>query len=140
MHEISNVVCSYWTNENREILSDYGKEGYPLDVYFNNELIKSYVNNYIENIKKIKDGLNKKSIKGRLIRLEEVEALGCTRKGYSLICKNKNWINSSTYWTSTAATCGDLYVVSTSKTTYIEPAKNYAAGLRPVITISKSEL
>ena len=125
----------YWTDNtfNHNLLSKYGTS-YPANVFDSNSNLYKPLENYKTYLK---NTLGKTSVEARLITKEELISLGC--KGSS--CKNApSWVYSVNSWTASA---NDNYSVwfaaqGASLTTYIFDIPSL--GLRPVITISKSDI
>lgn len=133
----SNVIAfsssNYWVLDNA-IKLEYG-ENYPVYVYDKNSYIYKYVvmyQEYIENMGVYIDD-------ARLIRYEELIELGCSSSNG---CKNSSykWIYSTSYWTGTAVSIGELCRVRSDGAFGPMYSYNvaYAQGIRPVIKISKT--
>ena len=130
----------YWIDNafNRSLLGKYGTS-YPAYVLDNNSDLYEPLNNY-ENY--LKNTLGKSSIVTKLMTYEDLTSLGCSRKDSS--CKSAPaWVYSVNYWTSFAI--GENTVLNVSSDgngsfggSYLDYSGIF--GLRPVITISKSEL
>ena len=127
---------AYWTDNtsNHNLLSKYGTS-YPANVFDSNSLLYEPVQNYKTYLK---NTLRKTSIDARLITYEELISLGC--KGNS--CKlAPSWVYSPYYWTASADSNDSVW--------FVRSAHRFgggsfdlsgAYGLRPVITISKSDI
>ena len=126
----------YWKDSNGRLLSKYGTS-YPANVYDSNSLLYVPVQNYKTYLK---NTLGKTSIDARLITYEELTGLGCTKKGWN--CKSApSWVYSTWYWTASAAGNDDVWVVClTGSFVSFNFNDSGPRGLRPVITISKSEI
>ena len=124
----------YWTDSNGKLLIKYGTS-YPTNVYDNNSLLYAPVQNYKTYLK---NELGKTSVDARLITYEELTSLGCNMNENS--CKSApSWVYSTNYWTASAFSGSNIrYVHLDGKLGYYNTF--LALGLRPVITISKSEL
>ena len=125
----------YWTDSNRKLLSKYGTK-YPANVYDNNSLLYAPVQNYKTYLK---NTLGKTSIDARLITYEELIGLGCSR----MTCKSSpSWVYSTNYWTASANE--GLTVRNVFSNGIVGDDSPFDSpglwGLRPVITIKKSEL
>ena len=124
----------YWTDSNGKLLIKYGTS-YPTNVYDNNSLLYAPVQNYRTYLK---NELGKTSVDARLITYEELTSLGCNMNENS--CKSApSWVYSTNYWTASAFNGYNIRYVHLGGTlgyynTFL------GLGLRPVITISKSEL
>ena len=137
-----NYACyyGYWTDNTSKhnLLSKYGTR-YPANVFDNNSLLYEPVQNYKTYLK---NTLGKTSVDARLITYKELIGLGCGKSGSS--CKSApSWVYSVNYWTASAD--DDTYVWSVySDDTFGSSGSDFniygAIGLRPVITISKSEI
>ena len=146
--ECSDNECyyGYWTDDtsNHSLLSKYGTS-YPANVYDNNSKLYAPTQDYKTYLK---NTLGKTSVDARLITYEELTSLGCKHEGSSGNCYNApSWVHSTNYWSGTAYYNNWVYFV----TSYVGtgPANGFGPGyfdyslflgLRPVITISKSEL
>ena len=133
--ENKNNGYGYWTDSSGKLLSKYGTS-YPVNVYDNNSLLYAPVQNYKTYLK---NTLGKISVDARLITYEELISLDC--EGAS--CRSApSFVYSTPYWTASA--CRDVsvwYVLSNgafSCRRHFDRSGDF--GLRPVITISKSEL
>ena len=140
----------YWSGADRKLLAKYGSS-YPADVFDSNSNLYAPLKTY-ENY--IKNTLNKTSVSTKLLTYNEAVSLGCntnSSEGSKKICSSSNsWLYSTSYWLSTAESYVYLYAITLGfehgQTTlkgllfldlYYD---NNFIGLRPVITISKSEL
>mgnify|MGYP004468672747 CR=1 FL=1 len=123
----------YWTDSERNLLSKYGTS-YPANVFDNNSNLYAPTQNYKTYLK---NELGKTSVDARLITYEELISLGCT----STTCNSAPaWVYSSSYWTASANNNYRVWYVRSdgSFDNYAVSSVNY--GLRPVITISKSDI
>ena len=131
--EKTNGSYGYWTDSSANLLSKYGTK-YPAYVFDNNSLLYEPVQNYKTYLK---NTLGKTSIDARLITYEELIGLGCRKN-----CKSApSWVYSTGYWSAAAnstsyvwhvSSYGDFIAFDFSDSDYF--------GLRPVITISKSDI
>lgn len=156
-NKINNCVAAmeycyhgYWGTADRGLNSKYGSS-YPADVFDSNSNLYAPLKNY-ENY--IKNTLNKTSVSTKLLTYNEAVSLGCNTNssdGSMKICSSSNsWVYSTSYWLSTAESYVNLYAITlgfehgqtTLKGLLYSPPyyENNYTGLRPVITISKSEL
>jgi len=129
----------YWTDSERNLLSKYGTS-YPANVFDSNSLLYAPTQNYKTYLK---NTLGKASIDARLITYEEITGLGCDGDGSPGSSCNSalSWVYSVNYWTMSAHRKGGVIAVSSSGTFIGDAFYNSGLyGLRPVITISKSEL
>lgn len=129
---------TYWTASNGNLLSKYGM-GYPADVFDSNSNLYEPVQNYKTYLK---NTLGKTSVDARLITYEELIGLGCSSSGSSWSCKSApSFVYSTAYWTASANSPYAVLSVRSSGnfgSNNLNTSGSY--GLRPVITISKSEL
>ena len=130
----------YWEDDSGKLLSKYENlgtdEDYIAYVYDENSLMYAPIQNYNEYIK---NTLNKKSVVSRLITKVEIVNLGCDSSSSGIACKNApDWVSSTMY----ASVTYDYGIVGvTGKDDYSAfGVTNNSFGVRPVITISKSEI
>ena len=134
--ENKNNGYGYWTDSSGKLLSKYGTS-YPVNVFDNNSLLYEPVQNYKTYLK---NELGKTSIDARLITYEEIISLGCI-EGPGGCTSAPSWVHSTSYWTASALNDGFVRIVTLNGTFGGNPFFNSSYyGLRPVITISKSEL
>ena len=136
--ENKNNGYGYWTDNtsNHNLLSKYGTS-YPVNVFDSNSLLYVPTQNYKNYLK---NTLGKTSVDARLITFEELIGLGCNRNNYS--CKSApSWVYNTSYWTASASNYDAAWVVY-SLAKFITYRFGFPGdyGLRPVITISKSEI
>ena len=134
--EKTNGNYGYWTDSSGKLLSKYGTS-YPANVFDSNSLLYEPVQNYKTYLK---NTLGKTSIDARLITYEELISLGCVEKEYT--CKSApSWAYSINYWSESANGNSVVWFVLSHSAfgdyAFDDPG---TFGLRPVITISKSEL
>ena len=137
--EDKNNGYGYWSDSNRNLLSKYGTS-YPANVFDSNSNLYEPLENYKTYLK---NTLEKTSIDARLITYEEITGLGCDGDGSPGSSCNSalSWVYSVNYWTMSAHRKGGVIAVSSSGTFIGDAFYNSGLyGLRPVITISKSEL
>ena len=125
----------YWTDSSKNLLSKYGTS-YPANVFDNNSNLYEPVQNYKAYLK---NELGKTSVDARLITHEELMSLGCSGRS----CKSApSWVYSTGYWTASASiTTGNVWNVKSNGyfgSYGFDNSDRY--GLRPVITISKSDI
>ena len=127
---------NYWIDSSGKLLSKYGTS-YPANVFDSNSNLYEPVQNYKTYLK---NELGKTSVDARLITYEELISLGCN--GSEKNCKSApSWVYSTNYWTASARNIYSVWVVYS-----YESFDNYIfdnsvnSGLRPVITISKSDI
>ena len=127
----------YWTDDtsNHNLLSKYGNS-YPTDVFDSNSNLYKPLNNYKTYLK---NTLGKTSIDARLINYEELTSLGCSGNDNS--CKSSpSWVYSTNYWSASAYVSYVWLVYSNGGFGYDRFDHPGFFGLRPVITISKSDI
>ena len=127
----------YWTDDTSKhnLLSKYGNS-YPANVFDSNSNLYKPLENYKTYLK---NTLGKTSITAKLMTYEDLISLGCTENDDS--CKSApSWVYSVNSWTASAESDSSIWFVDSSAnlTTYIFDIPSL--GLRPVITIKKSEL
>ena len=137
---------SYWEDQSsyKKPLAKYGSS-YPVEVFDSNSLLYKPLKTYETYIKK---SIGKNTATLDILSLEQAKNLGIL--SYSNIDSNKltlypTWYNNTFYWLSTAEDNGWMYVVNSGAITtdnfYRWSNGSYTtSGIRPVITISKSEL
>lgn len=124
----------YWTDTSGKLLSKYGS-GYPVDVYDSNSNLYSHVKNY-ENVLKEKYA----SVSVRIPTYNELVSLGCSGNDNSCTSAPA-WVYSVNYWTASAFDANyawDVYSTGDFVNDYF--GLDGVLGLRPVITISKSDI
>ena len=127
----------YWTDNTsaHNLLSKYGTS-YPTDVFDSNSNLYKPLNNYKTYLK---NTLGKTSIDARLINYEELTSLGCSGNDNS--CKSSpSWVYSTNYWSASAYISYVWLVYSNGGFGYDRFDHPGLFGLRPVITISKSDI
>ena len=128
----------YWTDNTyyHNLLGKYGTD-YPANVFDSNSLLYEPLNNYKNYLK---NTLNKSSVVTKLITYEELADLGCKESGFS--CESApSWVHSVNYWSASAYDWNIVWSVGSEGSfslIYFDNLGEY--GLRPVITIKKSEL
>ena len=127
----------YWIDDTSKhnLLSKYGTS-YPANVFDSNSNLYKSLENYKTYLK---NTLGKTSIETKLMTYEDLISLGCTENDNS--CKAApSWVYSVNSWTASAESDDSLWFVDSSAdvTTYIFDIPSL--GLRPVITISKSDI
>ena len=134
--ENTNGNYGYWTDSSGKLLSKYGT-GYYVNVYDNNSKLYAPVQNYKTYLK---NTLGKTSVEARLITYEELISLGCII-GERTCTSAPSWVYSTTYWTASAGTSDSVCRVG-SNGSFGDNTFVYSRiyGLRPVITISKSDI
>ena len=136
----------YWTQESGNLLENYGAS-YPADVFDENSLMWEYVQNYktyFENT------LNMTVTDMRLITYDELVDLGCDRgeHGINSTCRTdtvtankREWIYNTWYCSSSAGDYYTLWRVDKFGTFCERPFyEESLIGIRPVITISKTDM
>ena len=127
----------YWTDNtsSHKLLSKYGTS-YPANVFDSNSNLYEPLNNYKTYLK---NTLGKSSIITKLMTYDDLISLGCEER----TCESApSWIYSTNYWTSTANKYNHIIQVSEDNAVNSPPEMDayYCYGLRPVITISKSDI
>ena len=125
---------SYWEDDDGNLLSKYGTS-YPANVFDSNSNLYKPLENYKTYLK---NTLGKTSITAKLITYEDLISLGCSKDVHS--CKSApSWVNSTMYWTASAN--GNVTVWFVNSYGYFGGVRfDSDCGLRPVITISKSDI
>ena len=128
----------YWTDNtsSHKLLSKYGTS-YPANVFDSNSLLYAPVQNYKTYLK---NTLGKTSIDVRLITNEELTSLGCNVSEET--CKSAPaWVYSVNYWSASAHDNRSVRIVNSYGGfggSFFD--RSGARGLRPVITISKTDI
>ena len=132
--EKTNGSYGYWTDSKGSLLSKYGTS-YPANVFDSNSLLYEPVQNYKAYLK---NELGKTSIDARLITYEELIGLGCARR----TCENApSWVYNTRYWTASVHSensVQDVFLYINYPGVLFDNSGYF--GLRPVITISKSDI
>ena len=126
----------------------YFEQGSPTYIYNKNaDIIYPYVSEY-ERI--LREELNVKSAKATLIRYQQLAELGCDLEkqtcgpdnGYGALEKPApSWVYSTTYWTGSVVFNDLMIYIDAGYGIYFSYAEeNEIAGVRPVVTISASEI
>ena len=127
----------YWTDNtsSHKLLSKYGAS-YPANVFDSNSNLYEPLENYKAYLK---NTLGKSSIITKLMTYDDLKSLGCEER---TCASAPSWIYSTNYWTSTANQSNHIIQVSLGNDVDSPPYmdSSYLYGLRPVITIKKSEL
>ena len=128
---------SYWyENNSNELKTKYGSS-YPAFVYDSNSNLYSHINNYQTYIN---NTIGKSSATLSLLSYEQATALGCN--GSDETCTSApSWVWSTSYWTG-SATQGwyGMWVIASPEHFLEIDSRSALIGIRPVITINKSEL
>ena len=135
--EKTNGNYGYWTDDtsNHNLLSKYGTS-YPTNVFDSNSNLYKPLENYKTYLR---NTLGKASIEAKLMTYEDLISLGCNESEET--CKSApSWVYSVNSWTASAHDNGSVWFADSGAhfTTYIFDIPSL--GLRPVITVSKSEL
>ena len=137
---------SYWEDQSsyKKPLAKYGSS-YPAEVFDSNSLLYKPLKTYETYIKK---SIGKNTVTLDILSLEQAKNLGILL--YSNVDSDKltlypTWYNNTFYWLSTAEDDGWMYIVNAGTITTDNFHRwsngSYTTnGIRPVITISKSEL
>ena len=127
---------NYWVDASNKLLPKYGSS-YTVNVFDGNSNLYEPLQNYKTYLKSM---LGKTSVEARLIIVEEILNLGCSEDDYS--CKSApSWVYSTWYWTASANCKGGVWIVNSVGgfgDDNFGTSRLY--GLRPVITISKSDI
>jgi hypothetical protein len=120
------------------LLSKYGTKT-PAKVFDSNSTLYEPAQNYKAYLK---DKLGKKSVDIRLITQEELVSLGCnaTTNEVGDCLKAPSWVYNANYWTGSAHIYGTVWIIDYHGTMNFYNYDTSRFGLRPVITVSKSEL
>ena len=134
--DLFGCYYGYWTDSSGKFLSKYGTETHP-NVFDSNSNLYTPLNNYKTYLKST---LGKTSVDTRLMTYKDFENLNCADHP----CPSQmSWLFSVNYWTSSAYTNDSMdaafspSVSSRGVAPFDVPGY---LGLRPVITISKSDL
>ena len=128
----------YWTDNTSDhnLLSKYGTS-YPVNVFDSNSNLYKPLENYKTYLK---NTLGKTSITTKIMTYEDLISLGCTEKDNS--CKSApSFVYNTNYWTASAYNNSSVWSVFLNG--YFDGydfAFSSYYGLRPVITIKKSDL
>ena len=118
---------NYWSSETK----------YPVDVYDErNDSIKPIVDNYVSYL----NGSLIEDATGSLLTFDQAKNLGCDDSSWS--CSNApTWVYSTSYWTGSADDPNRVWSVdSIGSFDNVDVDLDYDYGVRPVITISISEI
>ena len=137
-----STYLGYWTNNTSiKPLEAYGTS-YPADVYDSNSILYEHVQKYQTYFTST---LNKATAKMRLITYNELVGLGCDSSSYT--CKTdavttnkREWIYNTTYWTASARGYDFVWIVGANGDFMSNSFWGAGGGVRPVITISKSDI
>ena len=127
-----------WPNENSvKVFPFVGTTTFSnTDSTYSGSIVEGYVNSY--NSYLITQGVT--PIEVRLITKDELINLGCVVSDY---CSSETpkWIYSTTYWTMTSWTKGEVYALwNDSVLNHMDETIDDIFGIRPVIVISKTLL
>ena len=129
----NNGVGGYWADSNGNPLSKYGTS-YPVYVFDENSLLYEPLKNYESYIKTT---IGKTSVNTSLITFDQLNSLGCSDSS----CNNaSNWVYETSYWLGYANYSYFVKLVSIDGSIGMEHYDDVISGLRPVITISKSDI
>ena len=127
---------SYWSDSEGNLLSKYGTS-YPANVFDSNSLLYEPLENYKAYLI---NSLRKTSVDARLITYEELISLGCSENDASCATA-PSWVYNTDYWAASAyGDDGVWRVRSAGRFVGGYFATSGRCGLRPVITISKSDI
>ena len=143
--DCTGMACyyGYWTDNTSDhnLLSKYGTS-YPVYVFDSNSNLYSPLNNYETYLKST---LGKSSVTTKLITYEDLINLGCNSDD-NTCASAPDWLFSSRYWTGSAYNNNRLWDITSLSSSSRKISYTYfnnpkvGLGLRPVITIKKSEL
>ena len=127
---------NYWSDPLGKLLSKYGTK-YPANVFDSNSLLYAPTQNYNNYLK---NTLGKTSVDARLITYEELTGLGCNESERT--CTSApSWVYATKYWTASVYGKNNVWRVrSYGDFGSFNFDESGSFGLRPVITISKSEI
>ena len=143
-----STYLGYWVNSDKSLKDSYkngSQTSYPVDVYDSNSLLYEYVQKYQTYFTST---LNKATAKMGLITYNELIGLGCEYTSYPGNCKTetvttnkREWIYNTAYWTASASDYHFVwYVFLDGDFAYYYFSGDVNIGVRPVITISKSDI
>ena len=125
---------NYWVDASNKLLPKYGSS-YTVNVFDGNSNLYEPLQNYKTYLK---NTLGKTSVDARLITYEELIGLGCNKSEKT--CKSAPaWVYSKGYWTTSADYDSLVWCVSLDGY-FVSDVFDGLYGLRPVITISKSDI
>ena len=139
--EQTNETYGYWSDSNYNLLPKYGTD-YPANVFDSNSLLYEPLQNYKNYLK---NTLSKSSVTTNLMTYENLTNLGCdgTVENNVYTCKSApEWVYRTNYWTASASSGKYIWYVQ-GDGVFFDLGIFYDCdflGLRPVITIKKSEL
>ena len=118
---------TYWTSS---------VSSYPTYVYNSNSTLYSYIENYKVHLQNLGATINE----ARLIKLEELNSLGCSHVN-NWCGSAPSWVYATTYWTGTASSTTDIMYVDIGKVfKSYSYNMNMSYGVRPVIEIDVDEI
>ena len=134
--ENKNNGYGYWKGSNGKPLSKYGTS-YPVWVFDENSLLYEPLNNYESYIKTT---LGKTSVSTSLLTYEQATSLGCDKDSHT--CEAApSWVYETSYWLGSAYIGDGVWYVGTNGFfSFYYFSNDRRFGLRPVITISKTDL
>ena len=126
----------YWANSILSLESKYGTD-YPANVFDSNSNLYKPLENYKTYLK---NTLGKTSITTKIITYEDLISLGCNESERT--CKSApSFVYNTNYWTASASDSYNVWSVYSFGDFDGYPFDNSGNfGLRPVITISKSDI
>lgn len=129
----------YWADSDGNLLPSYGSS-YPINVLNSSSQLYKHVNNYSNYINST---LNKNSIKVTIPTYDTLVGLGCDATKETCTTA-PSWVYNVGYWTQTANSSADevwnVMVFSGDFSLWGHLRYDGVFGIRPLITISKSEL
>ena len=129
--DVNGNYLGYWASASNldKPISKYG-DNYPAYIYDDNSLVKQYVDGYVN---KLKTNYGKKSITGRLGEYNELKEFAYDGK------TEMPWA-AGDYWLGSAYNYNIIYSFNIENDILREVEFYFNSGLRPVITINKSEI
>jgi len=126
----------YWTDlTSHALLETYGTS-YPADVYDSNSKLYEHVENYESYLK----GQGYNSVSARLMTYKEAEDFGCVDAASCTAAPS--WVYSNSYWLGSADYYDYVWFVGSDGAfdAYYFNYEDFGCGVRPVITVLKSEI
>ena len=140
---VAFAEITYWLDENGRMLPKYQSlylQEYGIDIYDiydeNNNIIRQIVDGYIQYLTQ-----KLTSATASLLTYSQAKDLGCSYNGCT--CANApSWVSFTNYWTSTSTGSTSMFVIIDGYFDFVgyESSINNLLGVRPVITISTSDI
>ncbi len=109
-------------------------QSYPAEVYNQSSSIYTHVNNYQ---KYLKEKVSVSSATATLMTYTEAKNLGCTDDSCA---SAKSFVATSNYYLATALSATNVYYIDAASKKIGNAAPTTPGGVRPVVTISRSEI